>query len=65
MTAAEAAAALGLHPSRVRRLCENGVLVATKHGRDWWIEPAAVERFKTLERPQGWKKGKPRKSVGG
>ena len=62
MTSAEAAAALGLSSSRVRRLCENGVLKADKHGRDWWIEASEVERFKALERPQGWKKGKPRKS---
>jgi excisionase family DNA binding protein len=61
MTTAEAAILLERSESRVRRLCEKGLLVATKHGRDWWIEPSEIERFKVLERPQGWKKGRNRK----
>lgn len=61
MTTNEAAAALGVHRSRVLHFIREGKLSAIKHGRDYWLEPAEVERFKALDRPQGWKKGKPRK----
>ncbi len=46
MTSNEAATALGLDPDTVRGQCENGKLVAEKHGRQWWITPGAVERYR-------------------
>lgn len=61
MTTAEAAEALALHRSRVLHLIREGRIQAARHGRDWWIEPDEVERFKALDRKQGWKKGRPRK----
>lgn len=61
MTTQQAAEALGVHRSRVLHFIREGKFAAIKHGRDWWIDPAEVARFKALERPQGWKKGKPRK----
>lgn len=43
MTTQEAATALGVHRSRVLRLINDGRLKAEKRGRDWWIEPEALE----------------------
>ena len=62
MTTAEAAAALGIHRSRVLHLINEGRLHAERHGRDWWISPDEVERFKHEGRkPEGWQKGRKRK----
>lgn len=46
MTTKEAAEALGLSPKTVRRQIENGVIKATKQGRDWKIMPREVERYR-------------------
>ena len=59
MTTAEAAAELGLETSHVRRLCERGTLAATKRGRDWFVDRAAVENYRSAERKPG-PKPKPR-----
>jgi excisionase family DNA binding protein len=64
MTTQEAAEALGIDRSRVLRFIRDGRLQAERHGRDWWITPQEVERFKALERPMGWKKGRKRKDAG-
>lgn len=61
MTTQQAAEALGIHRSRVLHLIREGRLHAERHGRDWWITPEEVERFKALPRPQGWQKGRKRK----
>lgn len=61
MTTQEAAEALGIHRSRVLHLIRDKRLHAVKRGRDWWIEPDELERFKAEPRPQGWPKGKRRK----
>jgi len=55
MTTAEAARALELHPSRIRALIDEGKLQATKLGRDWYIEPAALKAVRVR------KPGRPRK----
>lgn len=44
LTIAEAAAILEVTPDAVRKLATNGTLIATKHGRDWAIDPSSVER---------------------
>ncbi len=60
LTTTEAAAALGLQPSRVRQLIREGKLTAQRHGRDWSIDPRALARAR--QRPgRGWPKGKARK----
>ncbi len=46
MTLNEAAAILGVAASTLRRQAEKGALKATKHGRDWWVEPREVERYR-------------------
>lgn len=46
MTVTEAAASLGISPRTVRQGIGNGVIRATKRGRDWWVTPAEVERYR-------------------
>ena len=61
MTIDQAAEILKLTARRVRVLIASGRLPATKHGRDWWIEPADLAKFAKLPRNPGrppMKKGK-------
>ena len=53
MTLDEAAAALGLSTVTLRSQIANGRLRAVKHGRDWWLTPGEVERYRadSLGRP--------------
>lgn len=53
MTIKEAAEALGLSAQTIRNQVTAGRLAATKHGRDWWLTPAEVERYRreSLSRP--------------
>lgn len=54
ITVNEAAARLGLHPSRVRIFCRDGrIRGATKLGRDWVMTEAALDAFEKKERPHG------------
>ncbi len=53
MTTDEAARRLGLARSTIIDYCRLGMLAATKPGRDWWIEPAEVERYGRERRPRG------------
>lgn len=46
MTLNEAAAILGTSPDNLRGAIKRGSLKATKHGRDWWVEPKEVERYR-------------------
>ena len=46
MTTNEVAAQLGISAITVRRQIENGAIKATKRGRDWWVTPAEVERYR-------------------
>ena len=55
LTTSEAAVSLGLEVSHVRRLCERGTLAATKRGRDWFIDKAAVEAYRNADRKPGRK----------
>lgn len=45
MTLIEAAAKLGTSPDNLRGAIKRGALKAVKHGRDWWVAPAEVERY--------------------
>lgn len=58
LTTAQAGARLKVNASRVRQLILAGHLPATKHGRDWLIDPAAVAAYQPP--PRGWPQGKPR-----
>jgi excisionase family DNA binding protein len=53
LTTAKVAALLGLKPVTVRAYIAQGLLVATKPGRDWQIEPEEVARFQRERRKPG------------
>ena len=53
MTLTEAAALLGVLPDTLKKQAQRGVLRAEKHGRDWWVEPAEVERYRNEHRQKG------------
>lgn len=46
MTLIEAAAQLGVTPDNLRGAIARGALKASKHGRDWWVDPKEVERYR-------------------
>ncbi len=48
LTVAEAAAVKGVSTRRIRALCEAGRIRAEKVGRDWLIDPKALDRFEPL-----------------
>lgn len=45
----EAAWRVGISPRRVRQLCEDGVLVASKPGTEWQIPLESVEQYIALK----------------
>lgn len=57
MTTAEAAAALGLAPSTVRRQIAQGRIRARRAGRDWRISEAEVERYRAESLGQPGRRG--------
>lgn len=50
MTLKEAAAVLGVTPDTLRQQIHAGKLKARKVGRDWWVEPREVERYRKEHR---------------
>ncbi len=46
MTLIEAAASLGVTAANLRGAIKRGALKATKKGRDWFVTPAEVERYR-------------------
>lgn len=50
MTLTEAAAQLGVTTANLRGAIARGSLKAAKHGRDWWVEPREVERYRQENR---------------
>lgn len=55
MTTEEAAEALGVTRSLVLRFIRDNRLKSEKRGRDHWITPEEVERFKAIPRVKGKK----------
>lgn len=58
----QAAEYLGVSDARIRVFIRDGRLKAERVGRAWLIHKDDLEAFARLPRPQGWKKGQPRKS---
>lgn len=58
LTTTEAAALLGVSRPRVLTLIHLGTLEAKKHGRDWQVDEASVEAYKTSPRKAGRKSKK-------
>ena len=54
MTLKEAAEQLGVTPDNLRGAIARGSLKASKHGRDWWVEPREVERYRKDNRREGY-----------
>lgn len=50
MTLIAAAALLGVTPDNLRGAIKRGTLKAAKHGRDWWVSPTEVERYRLQHR---------------
>lgn len=50
MTLKEAADLLGVTPDNLRGAIARGSLKAIKHGRDWWVSKAEVERYRREHR---------------
>jgi len=50
MTLNEAAAILGVTAHTLKVQAQRGKLRATKRGRDWWVTPAEVERYRREHR---------------
>ena len=51
MTTSEAADRLGIKARSVIWLIKHGLITATKHGRDYWIEDDEIERYAHNRRP--------------
>jgi len=66
VTLREAAERLGVSPDNLRGAIARGSLRAVKHGRDWWVTEAEVQRYASENlgqlgrRPGARKKGKKR-----
>ncbi len=52
MTLKEAAASLEVTPDNLRGAIHRGALKARKIGRDWWVEPKEIERYRREHRRQ-------------
>jgi excisionase family DNA binding protein len=50
MTLVQAAAILGVTPDNLRGAIKRGTLRATKKGRDWFVTPREVERYRVEHR---------------
>ena len=50
MTLTKAAALLGVTAATLRQQIANGRLRARKVGRDWWVTPREVERYRRESR---------------
>lgn len=46
LTVKEAAARLGIQPATVRQQIGRGRLHASKRGRDWFVTPAEIDRYR-------------------
>jgi len=50
MTLTQAATLLGTTTAALRMAIRRGAFQAVKHGRDWWVEPEEVERYRRENR---------------
>ncbi len=50
MTLKEAATILNTSSDNLRGAIRRGSLKAAKHGRDWWVDPKEVERYRRENR---------------
>jgi excisionase family DNA binding protein len=64
LTTSEAADYLELSAKRVRELALAGLLRGRQAGKFWLFDSDDLEAFAAIDRPPGWKKGKPRKPKG-
>ncbi len=62
MTLIEAAARLGTSAANLRGAIARGSLKAVKHGRDWWVTEAEVERYRRESRRSDEVRRQPRPS---
>jgi excisionase family DNA binding protein len=60
LTLPEAAEALGLSASTLRTQVQREKLHATKHGRDWLVTGAEIERYRARSRGTRQAGGQPR-----
>jgi len=60
ITTTQAAQRLGVEPKTVTRYIKRGTIAAEKRGRDWWIAPEEVERYRRERRGVG----RPKKETG-
>ena len=54
----EASRRSGLDASTLRRQIRRRRLVATKHHREWWVKPAALQEYLDNRAPQGRRSNK-------
>ena len=50
LTTKQAAELIGVTPSRIRQLIMAGALTAFRGGRDLWLDPAELKRYKRPRR---------------
>jgi excisionase family DNA binding protein len=60
MTTREAATKLGVSVRRIQAMIKQGLIVARKMGRDWFIEASAVEKLGSMTRPAGRPRKRPK-----
>lgn len=60
LTTAEAADLLGIKTRSVVKLIRRGLIVATKHGRDYMLDPTEIDRY-ARERQPAHRPSKPKK----
>lgn len=53
LTTKEAAIILGLNPESIGIYIRQGILIATKHGRDWFLDQGEVDRYQRERRVRG------------
>ncbi len=51
LTTTEAADRLGVKPRSVVQFIKRGLIAATKHGRDYAIDPAEIDRYLIERKP--------------
>jgi len=67
LTTIQAAEILGIRPETVRQQIQAGRISAEKHGRDWFIDPDELDRYRREHQQNGrsarWKEGKAKQTT--